>query len=184
MKRRIGLVNNAATTAGVAADEPPKAPPSKDSATDLVHGTQTLKSTSANAYAVALGFTGIAAWLYISTVYPTVGFGDSGELVVAAHAGGIAHPPGYPLMMMLGRVLSSSASAANASFAYVFNVACACIAACAGGLIVLLCWRVTQGNVVASVVGAAMFCFRLREARLLVLACFLYSYRGMHVCAP
>jgi len=45
-------------------------------------------------------------WLivYLFTVSPTVNFIDSGELITAAYEPGIAHPPGYPLYIIMGYV--------------------------------------------------------------------------------
>lgn len=45
-------------------------------------------------------------WLviYLTTVSPTVNFIDSGELITALHEPGVAHPPGYPLYVLLGYV--------------------------------------------------------------------------------
>ena len=47
-------------------------------------------------------------WLlvYLTTVSPTVNFIDSGELITAAHEPGIAHPPGYPLYVLMGYVVT------------------------------------------------------------------------------
>lgn len=44
--------------------------------------------------------------IYLTTVSPTVSFIDSGELVTAVYEPGIAHPPGYPLYVLLGYVAS------------------------------------------------------------------------------
>ncbi len=41
---------------------------------------------------------------YLACLCPTVGPGDSGELVLAALKLGVAHPPGYPLLTWLGRL--------------------------------------------------------------------------------
>jgi hypothetical protein len=43
-----------------------------------------------------------ALLVYVSTMSPTVGFIDSGELATVATTLGIAHPTGYPLFSMLG----------------------------------------------------------------------------------
>ena len=45
----------------------------------------------------------IAAFVYALTLSPSVGAGDSGELILAAHFLGIPHPPGYPLWLLLAR---------------------------------------------------------------------------------
>jgi hypothetical protein len=42
--------------------------------------------------------------VYLWTLTPTVGFHDSGELITVAYTLGIAHPPGYPLYTLLGKV--------------------------------------------------------------------------------
>ncbi|MBN2537452.1 DUF2723 domain-containing protein [candidate division WOR-3 bacterium] len=52
--------------------------------------------------AVGAGLTALAA--YLVCLCPTVGPGDSGELVLAALRLGIAHPPGYPMLAWLGRL--------------------------------------------------------------------------------
>jgi hypothetical protein len=50
----------------------------------------------------------VLIWLiiYLTTVSPTVNFIDSGELITAVHEPGIAHPPGYPLYVLMGYVAS------------------------------------------------------------------------------
>ncbi len=44
--------------------------------------------------------------VYILTLSPTVNFIDSGELITVCHKLGIAHPTGYPLYTLLGRLFS------------------------------------------------------------------------------
>ena len=44
--------------------------------------------------------------LYSWTLAPTVTLIDSGELIVAAHSLGVAHPPGFPLYLMLAHIAS------------------------------------------------------------------------------
>jgi hypothetical protein len=44
--------------------------------------------------------------LYVSTMAPTVTSEDSGELITAAYTLGIAHPPGYPLWCILGKLFT------------------------------------------------------------------------------
>ncbi len=46
---------------------------------------------------------------YLWMLCPTVYWEDSGELIAAAHSLGIAHPPGHPLWVILGRIFSSPA---------------------------------------------------------------------------
>jgi tetratricopeptide (TPR) repeat protein len=44
--------------------------------------------------------------LYSWTLAPTVTLVDSGELIIAAHSLGVAHPPGFPLYIMLAHAAS------------------------------------------------------------------------------
>ncbi|HYJ34119.1 MAG TPA: DUF2723 domain-containing protein [Candidatus Binatia bacterium] len=48
-----------------------------------------------------------AAVLYALTLSRGVGAGDSGELILAAQGLGIAHPPGYPLWVLLARLAAA-----------------------------------------------------------------------------
>src|SRR5438094_568239 len=48
----------------------------------------------------------VALLLYTSALAPTVTLVDSGELIVAAHGLGVAHPPGFPLWVMLAHLAS------------------------------------------------------------------------------
>lgn len=48
----------------------------------------------------------ISFTVYLLTVCPTVYVGDSGELITAAYTTGIAHPPGYPLFCISGKLFS------------------------------------------------------------------------------
>jgi tetratricopeptide (TPR) repeat protein len=48
----------------------------------------------------------ISLGIYIKTLSPSVGFVDSGELTVVSYTLGIAHPTGYPLYTILGRLFT------------------------------------------------------------------------------
>src|SRR5437879_338273 len=48
----------------------------------------------------------IALLLYSWTLAPTVTLTDSGELIVVAHGLGVAHPPGFPLWVILAHLAS------------------------------------------------------------------------------
>ncbi len=53
-------------------------------------------------------FAGVVSFVvYATTLSPTVGIIDSGELAAVACTLGIAHPTGYPLFTLMGRVFSS-----------------------------------------------------------------------------
>ncbi|MGE5175130.1 MAG: protein O-mannosyl-transferase family [Hyphomicrobiales bacterium] len=49
----------------------------------------------------------IAAACYARTLAPTVGAGDSGELILAARDLGVPHPPGYPLWLLFARLAAA-----------------------------------------------------------------------------
>jgi hypothetical protein len=55
---------------------------------------------------VVAGFFAFIFLSYVFCLFPTVGGGDSGELVAAAATLGVAHPPGYPLYTLLGHLFS------------------------------------------------------------------------------
>ncbi|HMI32132.1 MAG TPA: DUF2723 domain-containing protein [Candidatus Limnocylindrales bacterium] len=73
----------------------------------------------------------IAAFVYGLTLSPSVGAGDSGELILAAHSLGIPHPPGYPLWLLLARCADLLPWG---SVAFRINALSAVLSACAVGL--------------------------------------------------
>ncbi|MBI5574058.1 MAG: DUF2723 domain-containing protein [Elusimicrobia bacterium] len=45
--------------------------------------------------------------IYLYTMYPTISpYRDSGDMIVSAFTYGIAHPPGYPLYVLLGKIFT------------------------------------------------------------------------------
>jgi len=55
---------------------------------------------------LSIGLTLLCAILYGITLNPTLNGGDSGELITVAYTWGVAHPPGYPLFTILGKILT------------------------------------------------------------------------------
>src|SRR5262245_1460464 len=76
----------------VAAPKPSPAPPAP--------GPEPDRAALVGAGIVAV----IAFTLYALTAQPSVPPGDSGELISAASVLGVAHPPGYPLYMLVGHL--------------------------------------------------------------------------------
>jgi len=72
---------------------------------------------------------------YIGTACPTLYTGDSGELSAAAFTVGIAHPPGYPLLVLLGRAFSLLSFG---NIAFMLNILSALLAAAFAGVMALL----------------------------------------------
>ncbi|MFL6569811.1 MAG: DUF2723 domain-containing protein [Chthoniobacterales bacterium] len=86
--------------------------------------------------AACAGFVFIAAlMLYARTLAPTVTLVDSGELILAAHSLGVAHPPGFPLYVMLAHLASIIPIG---SVAVRVNFASAFFAAFAAGVMTLV----------------------------------------------
>ncbi|HEX7078192.1 MAG TPA: DUF2723 domain-containing protein [Candidatus Eisenbacteria bacterium] len=85
-----------------------------------------------------LAVAAIAATLYARTLAPTVGAGDSGELILAARGLGLPHPPGYPLWLLMARL---AAALPWGSAALRVNGLSALFAAAGAGLFWLLARR-------------------------------------------
>lgn len=66
-------------------------------------GTFRLESRTARLACAALVFV-VALATYAATLAPAVAFVDSGELIVAARTLGVAHPPGFPLYVVLAHL--------------------------------------------------------------------------------
>ena len=78
--------------------------------------------------------TALAAFLvYARTACRTVYVGDSGELAAAVHTLGVAHPPGYPLYLTLGKLFSLLVPVGRPVFR--LNLFSAAAAAAAAGLL-------------------------------------------------
>lgn len=84
---------------------------------------------------LAAACAGIA---YACTLAPSVGAGDSGELILAARALGVPHPPGYPLWTLLARL---AAALPWGAVAWRVNALSALLAAIGAGLFYLVARR-------------------------------------------
>src|SRR5436309_10507087 len=97
-------------------------------------GKKSLLSSKAGLLCAGIVFFA-SLFLYSWTLAPTVTLVDSGELIVAAHGLGVAHPPGFPLYVMLTH-LATRVPLGNV--AQRVNFASALFAALAAGLMTLV----------------------------------------------
>ena len=93
--------------------------------------------------------------LYAATLPPSILPGDSGELIAASHTLSIAHPPGYPLYMMLGKVFASVA--AWGSVAYRYNLLSAILASVTAAIFYLLLLEIGTRRLIGLGITLARF---------------------------
>lgn len=85
-------------------------------------------------FAIVAAVVFLAAFaLYLKTLAPTIGPTDSGELTIAAWCLGNAHPPGFPLFLLLTHIftllpLGSIAVRTNIATAFFAALSCAIVA--------------------------------------------------------
>lgn len=103
--------------------------------------------------AAALGLTALTT--YVLTLHPSVAGGDSGELVAVAYTLGTAHPPGYPLYTLLGKLATLLPIG---SIAWRVNLLSAVLDASAAVMLLLAVTRWT-GNVWAGLAAGGLFAF-------------------------
>lgn len=90
--------------------------------------------------------------LYLPTVCPTIYAGDAGELAAAAATLGIAHPPGFPLWTLLGRL---AVAVLPGEPAHALGLLSALAMAGAAGCTAALLFAWTESLVVAAGMGLA-----------------------------
>lgn len=94
--------------------------------------------------------------VYIVTLLPDVGWGDTAKLQYIAHIWGIPHRFGYPLFIFLSRLFLLLPTG---SVAYWINLMCAVFGAAAVALTYLIILRMTRRDWVAAMSGALAFAF-------------------------
>ena len=103
----------------------------------------------------ALSVSAVAVAFYALTMPRGLTGGDAGELIAAAASGGVAHPPGYPLFLILGRLF---ALLPVGSLALRFNLLSAVCGAGAAAFLFLAAAR-WSGSRWAALVAASLFAF-------------------------
>ncbi len=89
--------------------------------------------------------------LYLATMSPTLTYGgDCGELIAASYVLGNAHPTGYPLYLLLGKLFSFLPVG---EIAFRYNLFSALCAACAAAVLAAAVFRLTRDGF-AALIGA------------------------------
>jgi len=97
----------------------------------------------------------VALILYSITLYPSIGPRDSSEFALASYILGVAHPSGYPLFVMIGKIFMSVPIGDIAARA---NMVSALFSALTVMLVFLLIYRATK-RIISATVGALTLCF-------------------------
>jgi tetratricopeptide (TPR) repeat protein len=116
---------------------------------------------------IAAGVIALIAFVvYALTAERQVPTGDSGELIAAAYVLGVAHPPGYPLYMLLGHLATFLP---GGSPAFRINMLSALCDAITVGIVFVIVYRIVVRNAaaianrwlpyVAAAVGALLLAF-------------------------
>jgi hypothetical protein len=82
----------------------------------------------------------ISAFVYISTIEPTGSFWDCGEFIASSFKLQVGHPPGAPLFLMMGRIMSLFAGGDVTLVSVMINIMSALMSA---GTILFLFWTIT-----------------------------------------
>jgi hypothetical protein len=93
--------------------------------------------------------------VYVLTMFPTVAHGDTGALISVVYNMGIAHPPGYPLYTLLGKLFTFIPIG---SIAWRVNLASTFYGAAAAALLFVTMLRLTR-RTWASLLAAGLFAF-------------------------
>lgn len=101
-------------------------------------------------------FFALILFLYIIGVSPSVYGGDSGDIILASWFGGVAHPPGYPLNVILGWIFTHLPI--GGTVAYRANLLAAFFQAANFLLMFFILKKMTR-NYVASLLGALILAF-------------------------
>ncbi len=115
-------------------------------------------STPAGAQAAAAALGVAAVVVYLLTLHHGVPGGDSGEMIGAAVTGGVAHPSGYPLLLLLAK---AAAVVPIGGIATRVNAFSAVADALAAGLLGFAAARLSR-NTAAGLLAAGLFAFSSR----------------------
>jgi tetratricopeptide (TPR) repeat protein len=120
--------------------------------------TQIKENLTVKDYCVAGAIALSALAVYLHTLAPTVTGEDSGELITAAAAFGVAHPPGYPLWCGLGRLFTLLPVG---TIAYRINLMSAVFGALSTGVLYLIS-RNYSSSIPTAAAASLAFAFSVR----------------------
>jgi len=123
------------------------------SATEHASSIDTQFNVSA---AIVLGC--VALVTYLLTLHRGVPGGDSGEMIAAAATTGVAHPSGYPLMLVLAKIAALVPIGSIATRINAFSAVCD---AAAAALLVIAAARLSRSTV-AGLLAGGLFAFSSR----------------------
>ncbi|MFC1680180.1 DUF2723 domain-containing protein [Pseudomonadota bacterium] len=106
--------------------------------------------------------------VYVLTLCPTIAGWDSGELVTVAYTMAVAHPPGYPLYTMIGKLFTLLPFGGE-NIAWKLNLFSAVSGSLAAGFIFAGVFRWT-GYIAAALLAAGLFAFSPLVWRFTVIA--------------
>ena len=101
----------------------------------------------------ALVTFGLSLVLYHQTLAPSIGFSDWGEMTVAPVRLDVAHPTGYPLFILLGKLWSLLPIG---SVAYRMNLLSAVTSAAAAGMVPVIAARLGVRPVLGAIAGLSL----------------------------
>lgn len=91
--------------------------------------------------------------LYAATLMPTVDFADSGDFATAAYVWGIPHPPGFPLLTILGKLIMLTAPIGT--MAWRMGLVSSAAGALACMMVFLTAAALTKNRLAATIAAAA-----------------------------
>jgi hypothetical protein len=116
-------------------------------------------------YVIAIFLFLSSLFVYLLTLAPTISWGDSAEFITVAYTLGIAHPSGYPLYTMMGKLFTLLPIG---SVAFRVNLMSAVIASLTVVIVFFVTNMITQSKrtgVLASLVLAFSFVFWAHAVR-------------------
>lgn len=105
---------------------------------------------------ISLFITVVSFFVYLPRISLSVFNADSGDFLAAILSNGVAHPPGYPLYLLLGRIFNSLPVVATS--AWKVGLLSSLSMAFSSGILFYLCFILTK-RIIPSIVASLSFAF-------------------------